>query len=91
MRNTDKIDRCNQHTVGENVVYCPAKYNDGTLMFKNCKRTTTRSRAFLNNSNEPVIFLNGISGYVHVDHIVFGGSLVENDSPIYDKKFKHLW
>jgi hypothetical protein len=78
-----KIDAMNRNPIGTEVVYWPTLHRAG-------KRTKTRSAAFLSNSGTPVIFVEGVSGYVHVEHVEIG-SLMPTDSPCFDNNFQHLW
>ena len=80
-----QVEAMNRNKIGTNVVYWP------TLpLHRSGKRTKIRSAAFLSKSNSPVIFLEGIAGYVHVEHVEIG-SLLPTDSPCFDANFPHLW
>jgi len=79
----EKINAINENPIGTAVTYWP-------IFHKNGKCTYIKSAAFLNKSGTPVIFLDGIAGYVHTDHVEIG-SLMPTDSPCFDKEFKHRW
>ena len=78
-----QIEAINRNPIGTNVIYWPTLHRSG-------KRTKIRSEAFISNSGAPVIFVEGISGYVHVGHIEIG-SLMRTDSPCFCTDFQHLW
>lgn len=78
-----QIDAMNRNPIGTDVVYWPTMHRAG-------KRTKTRSAAFLSKSGTPVIFVEGVSGYVHIEHVEIG-SLMPTDSPCFDNNFQHLW
>lgn len=87
MESKESIDLFNKNCIGTKVVYWP------TLLLsshKNGKRTLTRSKAFLSKSGSPVVFLEGISGYVHVGCVEIG-SLMREDSTCFDSEFGHKW
>ncbi len=75
----------NSNPIGTKVVYWPM-----LPLHRAGKRTKTRSAAFLSNSGEPVVFVEGVRDYVHVEHIEIG-SLMPTDSPCFDASFQHLW
>ena len=83
MTTEQQIDAMNQNPIGTRVVYWPTLHRAG-------KRTMTRSKAFLSNSGAPVVFVDGIPGYVHIEHVEIG-SLMRTDSPCFDANFEHLW
>ena len=76
--------------VGTRAVYWPTVGVNGIIMHKGGKRTHTRSEAFLSKSGYPVVFLEGIAGYVHIDHVDLY-SLMPTCSPCFDADFKHRW
>ena len=78
-----QVSAMNRNPIGTHVVYWPTLHRGG-------KRTKTRGEAFLSNSGAPVVFVDGVSGYVHVGHIEIG-SLMPTDSPCFDPEFQHLW
>lgn len=60
-----------KHPIGTSVVYHPFMDSDGLLMERRKSKATTKSEAFLPDSGIPaVIFLNGVSGYVSLRHVV---------------------
>jgi hypothetical protein len=79
----EKVKAINKKPVGTAVIYWP-------VFHKNGKRTHIKSAAFLSKSGSPVIFLDGIVGYVHTDHVEIG-SLMSADSPCFDREFQHRW
>jgi hypothetical protein len=83
MTPTQQVEAMNRNPIGTDVVYWPTLHRAG-------KRVKTRSEAFLSNSGTPVIFVEGVSGYVHVEHVEIG-SLMPIDSPCFDTEFQHLW
>ena len=83
MTKSEQVKLMNRNPLGTNVTYWPT-------LHKNGKRTRTRSAAFLSKSGAPVIFVDGIPGYVHIEHVEIG-SLMRTDSPCFDAEFPHLW
>ena len=79
----EQVTVFNKNPVGSQVTYWPVLHRDG-------KRTTTRSEAFLSKSGTPVVFVEGVSGYVHIEHVQFG-RLIDLDSPCFDENFDHRW
>lgn len=78
-----QVAAMNRNPLGTEVVYWPTLHRAG-------KRTRTRSKAFISSSGTPVVFVDGVSGYVHVGHVEIG-SLMPTDSPCFDASFQHLW
>lgn len=77
-------------TLGAQVTYWPLVGNNGVIVSKNGKRVLVRGEAFVSNSGSPVVFLEGVRGYVSIDHVTRHNP-IENDSHCYDKEFDHLW
>jgi|GEM_PF-6258353 hypothetical protein len=75
----------NDHPVGEECAYFPILgiHEDG-------KRTLLKSEAFMASSGDPVVFVQGISGYVSCKHLVFKPQL-EDRNPTWNDKFEHRW
>jgi len=79
----EKVNLINRNDVGTKVVYWP-------ILHKGGKRTTIRHKAYIDCAGQPVIFVDGVSGCVHTDHVEIG-SLMESDSTCFDKSFNHRW
>lgn len=91
MSSQKKVDAFNSTAkVGTNITYWPKLNMQGLIIHKNGKRTTTRSVAGVHNG-DPVVFINGVEEYVHLDHVQIGESIVQEDSPCFDEEFIHLW
>ncbi len=73
---------------GTKVVYWPLRDERGGLIFEGGKRTATRGKAFIDQARRSVIFLDGISGYVALNHVTAGESHLEH---IYNQEFNHRW
>ncbi|MCP4365399.1 MAG: hypothetical protein GY800_08905 [Planctomycetes bacterium] len=54
---------------GIEVIYYPAKKEDGTNDPEGSFVTDTLGYAFYALSGEPVVFVDGVSGYVSLDHV----------------------
>ena len=78
-----KVDLLNENDIGTNVTYWPSLHREG-------KRTKIRSKAFISESGTPVVFVDGVNGYVSTDHVEIG-SLMDVNSPCFSKTFRHLW
>jgi len=78
-----KVDAINEYPIGTEVVYWP-------ILHKHGKRTKIRGKAHVSYSGQPVIFVEGVNGYVHTDHVEIG-SLMERDNPCFSKGFDHKW
>jgi len=78
-----KVDAINRNGIGTKVVYWP-------ILHKGGKRTRIRHAAYVDAACQPVIFVEGVSGCVHTDHVEIG-SLMEKDSPCFSKEFEHRW
>ena len=76
--------------VGTRAVYWPTVGVNGIIMHKGGKRTNTRSEAFLSKSGHPVVFLEGIDSYVHINHVDLSG-LIYIGGHCFDADFKHRW
>lgn len=72
----------NENPVGTEVTYWPVRHRNG-------KRTKTRSKAFVSNSGSPVVFVEGVAGYVSIEHIDIGSLKVDHSGM--SKDFPHLW
>lgn len=79
----EKVDLINRNGIGTNVVYWP-------ILHKGGKRTRIRREAYVDYAGQPVIFVEGVSGCVHTDHVEIG-SFMEKGSPCFSKEFDHLW
>ena len=78
-----KVDAINMNHIGTNVVYWP-------ILHKGGKRTRIRHEAYVDSAGQPAIFVEGVPGCVHTDHVEIG-SLMGNDSPCFSKTFDHRW
>ena len=83
MNAQQKVDAINRHPVGTEVTYWPILHRGG-------KRTRIRNAAYVDAAGQPVIFVEGVRGCVHTDHIEIG-SLMDANSPCFSQEFEHLW
>jgi hypothetical protein len=75
--------------VGTRVVYFPRCYDDGTLIHKDCKRSYTKSKAFVDENNNVVVELEGI-GNCDVRYVV-GAAACSVAADSFDETFEHRW
>lgn len=83
MNAQEKVNAINRHPVGTKVVYWP-------ILHKGGKRTRIRHQAYVDAAGQPVIFVDGVSGCVHTDHVEIG-SLMDKDSSCFSTEFDHKW
>lgn len=80
-----KVERINnKYSVGQKVIYWPI-CEDNVLIRKGGKRTRIYEPAFVSNEGFPVIFLEGIIGFIHLDNIEIVDKLT------FSKAFSHRW
>ena len=88
MNENEKVEIFNkQNVIGTKVVYWPYLLNSH---HRDGQRTKTTSNAFLSQSGAPVVFVEGINGYVHIGCIEIG-SLMPTDSKCFSETFNHIW
>lgn len=75
--------------IGDKVVCFPIITEHGMPVFKNGKRTFSRSSSFINRSGTPVVFLDGV-GMVSVYHVLNYRNVPEGEN-VFDEKFDHKW